>query len=265
MEIYIIAYCAYLIVGAMAGIMAGLLGIGGGVVAVPCLFLIFHLLQFPQAYIMHMAIGTSLAAMMFNTLSATRAHNQRKAVLWWLLKKIAPGLVVGGLIGGFIADYVSDVILEMLFGIFLCAIGVMFFRRTKPSLKEHTIPKNPVLALIFSGIGALSVVLGLGGGIFTVPTLIAFKVPQKTAIGTSSAITFLMTIIGSIAFLYLGLDKVQMPDSVGYINLPAFLLIGISSFFFAPYGVKLAHELPEQIVKRLFGIVMIMTGISMLV
>ncbi len=264
MEIYIIAYCAYIVVGAIAGIMAGLLGVGGGVVAVPCLFLIFHLLKFPQAYIMHMAIGTSLAAMMFNTLSATRAHNQRKAVMWWLLKKIAPGLVFGGLIGSVIADYVSDVILQILFGIFLCVIGIMFFRRTKPHLKEHNIPKNPLLSLIFSGIGALSVVLGLGGGIFTVPTLLAFKVPQKTAIGTSSAITFLMTIIGSVAFLYLGLEKVEMSDSLGYINIPAFLIIGISSFFVAPYGVKMAHELPEQIVKRVFGIVMILTGISML-
>lgn len=259
------AYLAYAAIGVVAGFMAGLLGIGGGLVTVPSLFFLFTFLKFPQTYVMHLAIGTSLAAMIFNTLSSTRAHNKKKAVIWSLFKKAIPGLVLGGVIGAIAADFISGVILELVFGFFLCGVGFLFFRRIQPHLKEQKIPSNPLLSLIFMGIGALSVLLGLGGGLFSVPTLTAFRVPQKNAIGTSAAITCLMTIIGSIAFLVLGLGQVEMEGVIGFIDLPAFLTIGIISFFFAPLGAKLAHQLPDHTLRRVFGVALILTGISMLI
>jgi uncharacterized membrane protein YfcA len=265
MDAIYFAFIAYAAIGVVSGVMAGLLGIGGGLITVPSLFFLFSYLKFPQAYVMHLAIGTSLAAMIFNTLSSSRAHNKKKAVLWPLFKKTVPGLVLGGIIGGVVADFISGVILEIIFGLFLCFIGFLFFRRIQPHFKEHSVPKNPIFSLIFMSIGIFSVILGLGGGLFSVPTLTAFRVPQKSAIATSAVITCLMTIIGTIAFLVLGLQTVQIPDSLGFINIPAFLIIGIVSFFFAPLGVKWAHELPDQILRRVFGIVLILTGISMLV
>ncbi|MBS0652165.1 MAG: sulfite exporter TauE/SafE family protein [Verrucomicrobia bacterium] len=265
MDSVIYAYMAYAAIGVVSGIMAGLLGIGGGLITVPSLFFLFSILKFPQAYLMHLAIETSLAAMIFNSLSSTRAHNKKKGVMWPLFKKTVPGLVLGGIIGAIGAEFISSTSLEIIFGLFLCFIGFLFFRRIQPHFKEHSVPQNPVFSLIFMGIGAFAVILGLGGGLFSVPTLTAFRIPQKSAIGTSAAITCLMTIIGTVAFLILGLETVQIPQSIGFINLPAFMIIGFVSVFFAPVGVKWAHELPDQILRRVFGIVLILTGISMLV
>lgn len=265
MQTVYFAYLAFAVIGGVSGVMAGLLGIGGGLITVPSLFFLFSYLKFPQAYLMHLAIGTSLAAMIFNTFSSSRAHHKKKAVMWPLFRKTIPGLVLGGIIGAVVADFIAGIILEIIFGMFLCIVGFLFFRRIQPQFKEQSIPKNPIFSLIFIGIGIFSVILGLGGGLFSVPTLTAFRVPQKRAIATSSVITCLMTIIGAIAFLLLGLETAQIPQSLGFINIPAFLIIGIVSFFFAPLGVKWAHELPDQILRRVFGIVLILTGISMLV
>lgn len=258
-----LVYCAYLLIGAIAGVLAGLLGIGGGVVTVPCLFFLFAKIGFPQAYVMHMAIGTSLAAMILNTFSSMRSHHRRHAVLWPLIKKTVIGLFIGGLIGSWVASWIPDLFLEIVFGIFLCALGVFFFRPLKSSNKPHPLPKNPLLSLIFSAIGACSIILGLSGGIFTVPTLVAFKVPQKQAIGTASAIACLMTILGTIAFLVIGIGQTDIPYSIGYIHLPSFLLIGITSFFSAPLGAKWAHQLDDAILRKVFGGVLVLTGISM--
>lgn len=264
METIVLSYLGYAAIGVISGVLSGLLGIGGGVIAVPSLFFLFSWLQFPQAYEMHFAIGTSLAAMIFNTLSSTRAHDKKHAVLWPLVKKSAPGLILGGIIGAVLADDISSVVLEIFFGIFLCVIGVFFFRKMNAHVKPQAIPGHFFFSLIFFAIGLLSVILGLGGGTFSVPTLSAFRVPAKQAIGTSAAITCLMTTIGAIAFLILGLGEVHAPGSFGYINLSAFLIIGIVSLFFAPLGARLAHRLPDQILRRTFGVILVLTGISML-
>jgi uncharacterized membrane protein YfcA len=264
METLYLVYLAYAIIGAVAGILAGLLGIGGGLVTVPALFFLFSFLKFPQAYVMHLAIGTSLAAMIFNTLSSSRAHHRRHAVLWHLVKKAAPALIVGGIIGAILANYISDVILEIIFGFFLCFMGSLFIRKVKPHLKPHAIPNNPIFSLIFLAIGTLSVILGLGGGVFSVPVLTSFRLSSKNAIGTSAAITCLMTIVGTIAFLIVGWSAIDITGTIGYIDLSAFFVIGIVSACFAPMGAKLAHELPDQILRRIFGGMLILTGISML-
>jgi uncharacterized membrane protein YfcA len=259
-----LVYLAYGLIGAVSGVMAGLLGIGGGLITVPCLFFLFSLLQFPQAYEMHFAIGTSLAAMMFNTFSSTRAHHARGAVMWPLFKRAVPGLIGGGALGGVVAAWMSSVVLEVLFGFFLCGVGLYFVGKIQPKHTEHAIPKNPVFSLIFTGIGALSVMLGLGGGLFSVPVLTAFRIPQKNAIGTSSVITFLMTVVGTVIFLILGIGTVGVPHSIGFIYLPAFFVIGIVSFFFAPMGARLAHRLPDRLLRKIFGAVLFLTGLTML-
>lgn len=255
---------AYCLIGAFSGIFAGLLGLGGGIVAVPCLLVSFRLLGYPQAEWMHLAIGTSLAAMVFNTFSATWAHHRKKAVLWNVIKKMAPGFIVGALIGAWIATSLSGIILQIFFGTFLCVLGVYFFRGKVKTKQGYKLPSLPKLNLMSAGIGAISNILGIGGGTMTVPLLCSYHISDRHAIATSSACSFLLTSLGATSYLVFGWGTVSDTETVGYVNLTAFLVIGIVSFFFAPYGVKLAHELPVEKVRKIFAYVVMITGIFLL-
>lgn len=261
--VFTLALLAYLVIGSLAGIIAGLLGLGGGVVTVPCLLIVFSLLKFQESYLMHMAIATSLAAMIFNTFSATWAHNKRKAVLWKIVFKMAPGFVLGSCLGVFLASSLSDPVLENFFGVFLCILGVYFLFKKERIQGNYQLPKTPLLWLLSSGIGAISNLLGIGGGAMTVPLLVHFNVDEKRAIGTSSCTSFLLTAIGAISYLFLGLGKTTTTDTLGFINLPACLIIGLTSFLTAPFGTKLAHELPIARIRKIFAVVVIFTGLSM--
>lgn len=258
-------YLAYGVLGVVAGILGGLLGIGGGVITVPCLLYIFHLQGYPQWEIMHMAIATSLAAMILTTIASTWSQNKRKAVLWPVFKKLCPGLVIGSFLGALLSIWLSDVALEIFFGVFLCALAVRFYFYTSGKLGKNKLPRTPILSLYSDGIGAMSNLLGIGGGSLTVPMLMRFKVPDKNAIGTSSATTLLTAVLGSISYLILGRGDVAAPDNVGLINIPSFLVVGIVTFFCAPIGVKLAHEISPKIVRRIFAIVLALTGMSLII
>lgn len=260
----LIAGIVYVFIGTIAGIMAGLIGIGGGIITVPSLFLVFNLLGYPQTYLMHMAIGTSLAAMVFNTISSTWAHHKRQGVIWSVVKKMLPGLMIGSMLGALCADFLSGVILAVVFGFFLIGMGILFFRKHQPHLEEHKLPKPLLLTSISTGIGWLSNILGIGGGVITVPVLTAFKLPSKKAIGTSAATSFFISAIGAITYLIIGWGKLPFADTVGFINLPAFALIGLATFVAAPYGAKWAHQLPEHTLKRVFGGVIIIMGLTMI-
>src|SRR5262245_7477923 len=126
---FILTLIAYAVVGAAAGILGGLLGIGGGVITVPCLYYIFYLIGYPHQYLMLLAIGTSLAAMVFNTASSTWAHHGRGFVLWDVFRKMTPGLILGSIIGALTAKYLPETILEIIFGVFLCILAVNFWRK----------------------------------------------------------------------------------------------------------------------------------------
>lgn len=258
-------YLAYAITGAIAGILGGMLGIGGGIVTVPCFLLLFRLFDYPQAYIMHMAIGTSLAAMIFTTSAAAYSHNKRQGVVWSVFKKLVPGLAIGAIIGAFVATWLSGVILEVVFGIFLLLLSVHFYRQKPIKTETHALP-NPIVLNALSGcIGLISNVLGIGGGSMTVPMLTHFKMNHKQAIGTSSATSLVTTVCGTVLFLILGRGDVPTLDTLGLINIPAFLIVGIVAFFAAPYGVKLTHEIDAVKVRRIFAFVLALTGISLIV
>ncbi len=260
-----LAYIAYVALGIIAGILAGLLGIGGGVVTVPCLFYIYHWLGYPQSDVMHMAIATSLAAMIFTTAAATWAHHRRKSVLWGILGKMIPGLIIGSIFGALIAIWLSGIILEVFFGIFLCALAVRFYRQKAVITGTHKLPNRWILSALSGCIGALSNLLGIGGGSLTVPMLTTFKISDKNAIGTSSATTLITSILGSISYLIFAWGKTHVPDNVGLINTPSFLVIGVTTFLCAPYGVKLSHEISPQKVRKIFAIVLAITGLSLII
>jgi uncharacterized protein len=261
---FILLIAAYAVVGAAAGILGGLLGIGGGVITVPCLYYIFYLIGYPHPYLMLLAIGTSLAAMVFNTASSTWAHHGRGFVLWDVFRKMAPGLFLGSIIGALIAKYLPETFLEMFFGIFLCILAVNFWRKRPSHDEPHRLPKMPLMLLWSLSIGGISNILGIGGGTLIVPFLTKYKVAARNAIGTSAACSLLVTSIGALSYLIIGLSKVSLPEEVGYIDLPAFITIGIVSFIMAPLGAKWTHQLSVVRIRKIFAVVLIVTGISMI-
>ncbi len=259
-----IIYLLYVVIGAVAGILSGLLGIGGGIITVPCLLFLFPYLGFPKEYIMHMAIATSLAAMIFNTTSATLAHHKRGAVLWDIFWKLLPGLVIGSVIGALIATKLPDLILQIIFGSFLLLLAIYFYRSRAVKSETHKLPHPLILNLFSTGIGAISNLLGIGGGSMTVPLLTAFKVKDKNAIGTSAATTLMTTMCGTISYLVFGWGDIKEPEIFGLIDVPAFLIVGITAFFTAPYGAKLTHETDANKVRKIFAIVLALTGLSLI-
>lgn len=259
-----IIYLLYVVIGAIAGTLSGLLGIGGGIVTVPCLLILFPYLGFPKEYIMHLAIATSLAAMIFNTTSATIAHNKRGAVLWDIFWKLVPGLIIGSVIGALISTWLPDLLLEIIFGSFLLLLAIYFYRSKTVKSETHKLPHPFILNILCGGIGAISNLLGIGGGSMTVPLLTAFKVKDKNAIGTSAATTLITTICGTISYLVFGWGDIQEPETFGLINVPAFLIVGMTAFFTAPYGAKLTHEIDAGKVRKIFAIVLALTGLSLI-
>lgn len=259
------AALAYVLIGLVAGVLGGMLGIGGGIIAVPSLLLVFHLLPYPQGIIMHMAIATSLAAMIFSAAAATYAQNKRGSVLWDVFKKMVPGFVLGSFIGAILTLWLSGVVLEIFFGIFLCALaGVFFFKKTVHHEMEK-IPSAVKLSGYSTGIGAVSILLGIGGGTLIVPLLTRFRIADRKAIGTSSACTLLTVTLGTIYYLGLGWHAVPGVDMIGLIEWPAFLLVGAAAFFTAPIGVKWMHELPVGKVRKIFAVAMAITGLALII
>jgi uncharacterized membrane protein YfcA len=259
-----VAYILYLIIGAAAGILGGLLGIGGGVITVPALLVMFHYLDFPQPYIMHMAIATSLAAMILNTAAATWAHNKRGAVLWPVFKKMVPGFVAGSILGALIAVWFSGVLLEIIFGLFLCALAFFFYRQKAIKIGTQKLPSMGKLSFYSCCIGATSNLMGIGGGTMVVPLLSSFKISDRNAIGTSAASTLITTLLGTISYLILGLSVIPSEEAIGFIDLPAFIIIGVVAFFLAPVGAKLTHEISQEKVRKIFAVVLVLTGLSLI-
>lgn len=259
-----IAIVLYVIFGYCAGILAGIFGIGGGVITVPALLFVFHLLDFPKAIIVQTAVGTSLAAMVFNSFSAAWTQHKHHCVRWILIRTIIPGIILGSLLGAVVAHLLSGVILEIFFGIFLIILGVRFIRKMpKPKLAGAS-PKKLAWNAIGACIGFISNLLGIGGGALSVPVLTHYRYPTQTAAGTSSAMTLITTCIGAISYFLVGLEAMPYPGNLGYVNITAFFILGLVSFFAAPKGVQMGKKLSKDKFYRYFGWVLVIMGIFMI-
>ena len=259
----IFALFAYVAVGIIAGLIGGLLGLSGGVVTVPCLVLLFHLLDFPQSILMHMAIGTSLAAMVLTGIASTWAHHGHKGVMWDIVLLMIPGILIGCLLGSVVAHFLSGIILQIIFGLFICSLGAYVLlqkKKTQPAKRPH----KTLYSWLGMGIGSLASLLGIGGGVFTVPLLISFRYSEKKAIGTSAAVGLLITFMATIGYLYFGMNVVMVRESLGYIYLPAFALIGLGTVFFAPVGAKLAQRIASAKLRKIFACTLILVGVFMI-
>ncbi len=170
---------------------------------------------------------------------------------------------MGSFLGALIARLLSSVVLEVLFGFFACAIGIFLLRQRKITPEEKRLPGFFPLTALGAGVACLANILGVGGGIFLVPLFLWYHMNEKKAIGTSIAITFLISLLGAIGYLFFGLGEITTSWSLGFIYLPAFAIIGITSYFAAPYGVELAHKLPTPLLRKIFAVSMIIVGLLM--
>lgn len=257
---------SYFVIGAFAGMLSGLLGVGGGIVIVPALFAIFlHHQAVPQAMVMQMAIGTSLAVMIVTLGSGLYMHNKRHAVMWPLVRKVLPALIVGTVVGAIVAHFLPSHFLSTFFGVFLAAIGVrlLFVKQVNKKVNK---PLSEVFILGFAAIiGGLSSLLGIGGGTLLVPFFLHCRLDVREAMGTSTACGVTIAFVATISFMVTGWFSVtHLPFSTGYIYWPAFLGIAAASILFTPLGVAIAHKLPKSILQRVFAIFLVIMACDMI-
>ncbi|MBQ4615491.1 MAG: sulfite exporter TauE/SafE family protein [Mailhella sp.] len=247
------AMILYCVLGAVAGILAGLLGIGGGAVIVPMLVFAFAWLDISPDVAMHMALGTSLASIMFTAISSARAHHKRGGVDWTVVKCIAAGIIIGTYSGAFLAASIKGVYLQMIFVCFLYYVATNMLLNKKPN-PSRQLPGIAGMTGAGFIIGAVSSLVGIGGGSLSVPFLIWHNVEMRRAVGTSAAIGFPIAVAGCLGFTISGFDAPGLPDySLGFIYLPALVGIVALSTFTAPLGASLAHKLPVPKLKKFFA------------
>jgi uncharacterized membrane protein YfcA len=250
--------------GAFVGVLAGLLGVGGGLVIVPILVIAFGIQNVPHEIIMHLALGTSLASIVFTSISSFMAHHKRGAVQWQTVRRIVIGVMTGTFLGSCVAAAMSTNILKVFFVIFLYFVAYQFLTNRKPK-PSRELPGLFGMFLSGNVIGVVSSWVGIGGGTLSVPYMIWCNVPVHRAIGTSAAIGLPIAIAGAAGFLYNGWGNELLPQySVGFIYLPGLIGIAAVSVLTAPLGVKLAHSLPVNKLKKIFAVLLIVVGTRML-
>jgi len=254
----------YLVTGVFAGLASGLLGVGGGLIIVPVLFFIFLSQNAPVEHVMHMALATSLATIIVTSLSSTWAHHKKEAVLWPVVILLAPSISVGAWLGGLIAAQLDTEILQPAFGIFELLIAAHLLINKKSGAHEQNIGKirSAPGGLI---IGTVSSIVGIGGGSLTVPFLHWHSITMRNAVATSAACGLPIAIFGSASYVYNGWHVTNLPAyTFGYVHIIAFILIVSTSFLFAPVGAKLAHNLPENLLRKGFALFLLLIGLKML-
>ena len=259
---------AYLVTGAFAGIIAGLLGVGGGLLIVPVLAFLFSRAGFDAGVLMHLAVGTSLATIVFTSLSSVRAHHRHGAVRWPVFWQLTPGIIVGALLGAWLAGFFATDGLRLFFALFEIGVALQLAFGMKP--RAHAAPGAAAGSAWEHGlagtvIGAVSALVGIGGGTLSVPWLVWRGTPMRNAVATSAACGLPIAVAGAAGFVMRGWQLPGLPPySAGFVHLPALLGIAATSILFAPLGARLAHRLPVPVLKRLFAIFLLALGIRML-
>lgn len=254
----------YMAAGAVAGVLAGLLGIGGGLVIVPMVVFGLTWQATPPEHIMHLALGTSMASIIFTSVSSFMAHHRRGAVQWDVVRRIVLGILLGTFLGASLASRLSTNVLKAIFVVFLYYMAVDLLRNRKPKA-SRTLPGPWGMFGVGTVIGVVSAFVGIGGGTLSVPFMIYCNLPVHTAIGTSAAIGFPIAVAGTVGYVVNGLGAANLPSlSLGYIYLPALLGLVLLSVLTAPLGARLAHSLPVDKLKRIFALLLFVIGTKML-
>lgn len=252
------------ILGMVSGILAGLFGIGGGLVIVPVLVLLFTAQGIPADLIMIMSVATSLATIIVTSTASVLAHHRLGSVVWGKVFRLVPGIMIGAAFGAVVADHMDADMLRFIFILFLLYVGVQMAFQIKPA--PGAVKESKALDLsVASLIGLMSSIVGIGGGTLTVPYLVRCRYAMRNAVAISSACGLPIAVAGTVSYAVLGWDQSRLPEwSLGYVYLPAFLGISLGSFFTAPLGAKLAHQLPAQKLRRYFSILIFLMAAKLI-
>jgi uncharacterized protein len=255
---------AFVALGAIVGFLAGLLGLGGGMTMVPLLTIVFTQQGFAKEHVVHLAVATATATILFTSVASTREHHRHGAVRWDVVARMAPGIVVGSLVGPQIVGGMSTSLLAAFFGVFVavCATQALLDRKPKPS---RELPGRGGLFAVGGGIGLLSSMVGAGGAFMTVPFMAACNVNLRSCVATSAALGLPVAIAGTISFIVAGLHQAGLPAwSVGYVYLPALLAIVVGSVACAPIGARAAHRWPVKALRQGFACILYVLAAYML-
>lgn len=252
----------FLAIGALAGFAAGLFGVGGGLIIVPLLYAVFTQMGFNPEVIMHLALGTSLATIIVTSISSLMAHHKNGAVIWPVFKNLAPGLVIGSFLGAGIAGLLSGTHLQLIIGVFVIWVAYQMFAGAKKTVDQSkALPSAPQQVFAGTGIGVASAIFGIGGGSLTVPYLNHYGVIMQKAVGTSAACGLPIAIAGALGFMFFGMkEQVNVPNTIGFVHIYAFIGISSMSFFTAKFGAKAAHALSPIVLKKCFAILLFVVG-----
>lgn len=255
---------SFLFLGSFVGFVAGLLGVGGGGIMVPVLTLIFLHQGVDADSVVHLALGTSMASIIFTSISSLRAHQSHNSINWHIVKFMSLGVILGTFMGTFLATKSSSIYLAIFFTLFMAYVATKLLFKKQVENTDVQI-SNQQLMTSGGGIGAISALVSIGGGSLTVPYLASKGIDIKKAIGTSAAIGLPISITGTLGYLVNGWgNSLNYEYTSGFIYLPAVFLISITSFFTAPYGAKLAQHLPVNILKKVFALLLLSLSFKML-
>lgn len=255
----------FALLGVTAGTLSGLFGIGGGMVIVPGLFYLFHLMNLPYETLMHLAAGTSMCIMIFTSASSTWFHHQRQDVHWNIFRTIMGFIGLGVILGNLLANHLSTNWLELVFGLFLLFVSLKMLLAWQALPGEPGHPHLWLTGLVGVAIGFKSGVLGIGGGAISVPFLLFSGLPVSQASGTSASFTLPIALIGTLAFLVTAGQVDPLPWATGYIYWPAVALVAPFTMLGAPLGTHLSHVLPGARLKMAFAVFLLLLGLRLMV
>ncbi|MBY5992982.1 sulfite exporter TauE/SafE family protein [Ferrimonas balearica] len=254
----------YLCLGALAGVLSGLFGIGGGLVIVPVLLTVLPWMGVEPDVLIHLAIGTSLATIVVTSSSSIRAHHKRGNVDWAIVKRFVPWVVLGSFMGGSVAAMLPGALLERLFAIFLLLVATQMWFSLKPN-PDRRLPATPGLVLSGGLIGTISSMFGIGGATMSVPFLRWCSLPIAKAVGVSATLSFPIALAGVSSYLINGWGQERLPEwSLGFVYLPAFFGIVVASTQFVRVGAALAVKLPGHVLQRAFAAFLALLGLRLL-
>lgn len=260
----LLSFLAFLATGAVAGLLAGLLGIGGGMIIVPALVFLLPTFGVETEVLTQVAVGSSLACISVISINSAWAHHGRDGVLWPVFLRMVPGLVLGALAGAALAHVLPSLVLQRIVGVAALTVAVRLLADIRPA-PHRDLPGALGLGTAGGAIGGMSSLIGIGGGSFTVPYLVWCNVPVARAVGTAAACGMPIAWAGTVGFVIAGWGEPgRGAASVGYVHLTSAVGVIAGSLAFTPVGAMLAHRLPALLLKRIFGVVLALVGVRML-
>jgi uncharacterized membrane protein YfcA len=261
---YLLYIALYGLTGIVTGVLAGLLGVGGGLIIVPALSYLFELQGLPAQATIHLALGTSLGTIVFTSISSARAHHLRGSVDWGIVLQITPGILLGTFLGGLLAAKMVTASLKAVFAVFLLAVAVQMISGAKPR-PTRGLPRTLGSTAAGLVIGAVSGLVGIGGGSMSVPFMVWCNVEMRRAVGTSAAIGFPIAVSGAVSYTYSGLRaSTGVALAFGYLHLPALASVALCSMLTAPLGAHLASTIEPARIKRVFACLLLVMSAKML-